>query len=158
MDMDKVSTSEIIQAVHSYKFPMSEPIFSCPINNQNPSIAWLSSARPTDSKHYSIPSFWASSLYNCLEDLVLDEHFESIGSSSIWQPINIDIALKEITDLLTATNSSKFTVSGLNSCYRTLNSNGFGGIMGRDVQGLFTILWQSMPNPSIKTSQSTPRG
>lgn len=141
MDLDKISPSEIIEAIHGYKFAMSQPIFSCPLNN-NPKFSWLSSARPIDGAHYSTPSFWASSLYNCLEDLLLDQHYELIGNTSIWQLIDIEVALKEITDLLTNTNSPFFSVNGLESCYRTLNSNGFGGILGLDNRGLFTFLWK----------------
>ena len=139
--MDNIAASDLIKAVNSYTFPASEPIFSCPTSQAK--AAWAGVARPTKTDYFSIPSFWAASLFNCLEDVLLDEHFESLGAASVWEPINVEAALNEITDLLGQSIGPTLSVSHLQACYRTLNSQEFRGLMGIDTKGLFTVLWQS---------------
>ena len=139
--MDKTTVSDLFKAVNCYTFPTSEPIFSCPISQAK--AEWVGLARPTEADYYSIPAFWASSLFNCLEDAFLDKHFEPLGALSVWESLDVDAAVIEIADLLGQSTNPKLSVSNLQVCYRVLNSHGFRGVIGIDSNGLFTLLWQS---------------
>src|SRR5262245_33376410 len=111
------SRSIFTEAIASYGFPSPEPIF-CIDLNATPSAGYPSDpclfvfrpAGPEANRHRTIEAFWASALFNFLEDCVDDHRFEERGEAGEYRSLAEDEACRMLGGLVGASSSDYITI------------------------------------------------
>lgn len=144
--LDRFSAFDFQEAARNYAFPREEKLFSFPLEGLagTSALEWACAARPTEGSTWTVPEFWASSLYNCLEDVFADELFESLADSAISEamPSPHRGVAKRVVDFLLSENAGALKISGAFDSRLILDSNGYQGLVGYDDLGLLAAIWK----------------
>src|SRR5436309_3310745 len=101
------SQSDFKQAIASYRFPGSEPICYLDLNGRlgdsryphDPCLFVFRSAGPEAGWHKTVEEFWASALFNFIEDCLNDPSFEKLGAIGEYRALSKDEASRRLGDL-----------------------------------------------------------
>ena len=126
--------------IKEYSFPSQEDIFSCPFHAPAMPDGFdiICVARQSaNAKHISLEEFWASALYNCLEDIFSDDDYEFIGRSTNIKELPDLPHSQTIKSVLTESDLCIKTVQRVFEVFRIADFIGYGGT---DSQGYFAIV------------------
>ncbi|MCC6123542.1 MAG: hypothetical protein IT426_01120 [Pirellulales bacterium] len=145
------SPSDFKRAIDSYGFPREEPIFYVDLNwsSEDPGhphepVVLFRPAGPEAEWHSSIEAFWASALFNYLEDRVDDARFEELGESGEYRAIAVVEAHRVLGDLIGAARSDYITVPVHPlSCFLVYNDPDLKAVVGTDSAGYFAVIRKS---------------
>lgn len=135
------SPEEFEKAVRDYGFPVREPITGFPEEVSDPTgptrlRAVYREAQETSDCYRHLPAFWASALFNFLEDAGLDHRYEEIGASGSYRAID---ANEGPTDADVEAESSG-AIRDVVECYVAHRSGGLSSFTGRDRDGMFALI------------------
>jgi hypothetical protein len=146
-------------AIAEYEFPRSESIYSVPISQQvNDDPVQSHNERLVvfrrggmvlrtcggESKwDGTIEAFWASALFNFLEDCLRDGEFEKLGALGEYRALSEFESQRMLEDLLGSARSDYIAVpESPSSCVMVFNFHNLKGVVGTDSYGYFAVIWQ----------------
>ena len=147
-----VSRHTFQKAIVSYRFPISEPIFSVDLNGdhgapgypQAPCLFVFRPAGPKAEWHKTIETFWASVLFNFLEDCLDDHSFEELGESGEYRELAQDDARRVLGELIGDVTSDYITTPGeTTSCCLIYDDPKLRALVGTDSAGMFAVIWRN---------------
>lgn len=135
------SPSDFKQAIGSYRFPKSEPIFSIDLNY--PRDECLVIFRAVDAKadsYNTVADFWASVLFNYLEDRLEDERFEELGEAGECRDLSEDEARRVLAEMIGTADSNDIAIPrDATSCFLVHDSPNLRSLVGSDSRGFFAV-------------------
>lgn len=140
------------QAIRSYRFPKLEPIFCIDLNGRpddpgyphDPCLFVFRPAGPEAEWHRTIEAFWASALFNFLEDCGDDHRFEELGEAGEYRPLSDDEAHRILGDLIGEASSDYITLPvNPTSCFLVYHDADLKALVGTDSAGFFAVIWKS---------------
>lgn len=146
---------EFRAAIASYAFPAVEEItyeslVKTPVQNVYPSNPSLFVFRRTPGASHSedkLPLFWASALFNFLEDCGDDNVFGAVGARGSFRQVDGLEASPAIAALLAGAESEEVTIpKEPRHCFVTLDYPDFQALAGIDGHGLFAVIWRRWPS------------
>lgn len=131
-------------AVTDYTFPGSEPIFCMTFDRADCELALFRGGGGEQVQpHRTLVEFWASALFNYLEDNGCDELFEQFGESGSYDPLTNHDATRVLNDLLGEISSEYIVIPRAPSeCYRAHNATTLKSLVGVDDAGFFAVFWE----------------
>jgi hypothetical protein len=130
-------------AIASYKLPRCEPIFSIEgIDSREQTATLFRPGGPIREHHRDIPEFWASALFNYLEDRLADNQFKESGERADYRVIGDDEARHLIAGL---SFPEKYIAvpTDPHACAIAMYPPLLKALIGSDANGFFTIFWDS---------------
>jgi len=126
-------------AVAAYQFPKCEPIYYCNGIDSCGQIATLfRPGGPSREHHRDLAEFWASALFNYLEDQLADTQFEEIGDGADYRIIS-DEEAHQLTVGLSFPAEHIGVPAEPKECAKVIFPRGLKALIGTDANGFFAI-------------------
>ncbi|UCF96947.1 MAG: hypothetical protein JSV89_17485 [Spirochaetaceae bacterium] len=143
--------SDFRQAVSSYGFPTSDPVYSVVFGSSDGAVSLdkellclFRAAGDSSGWYKTLTDFWANALFNFLEDCFDDERFEELGEAGEYREPSPDDASQPIAEFFAHRSSEYMEIpSKVESCFLVHDTADFKSFVGRDHAGFFAIFFRS---------------
>lgn len=142
-------------AIAMYDYPHEEPIYSVELGGTlaltEPGRRRVVVFRPAgkeSTRHKTVEAFWASALFNFVEDQTIDAAFEQLGQSGAYTALSL-VETRDMLDRLIGTSASEYIAVPDNpsSCCVVYDNANLVAIVGEDRFGFFAIFAHTQERP-----------